>query len=73
MIFTYPNGDVVHGVGLAFECRLVGGTLKADKQEVSEVHFMPIEQLLAQPAPGMGAMAQAWQDIQHPEEWPFIR
>jgi len=73
MLYTYPNGDQVHGVGLAFECRQVGGILHADRTEVSDVHFMPLQELLTQPPPGMGAMAQVWQDIQHPEAWPYIR
>lgn len=73
MRYTYPNGDTVHGVGLAFECRLLSGTLEADRREISEARFMPIQQLLDQPSPGMGAMAQVWKDIQHPEVWPFIR
>ena len=74
MRFVYPNGDVVHGVGIAFDCRIVGGTLKADQDEISEVRFIPLAQLQEQPAaPGMAGMAQLWQDIAHPEEWPVIR
>jgi ADP-ribose pyrophosphatase YjhB (NUDIX family) len=74
MCFTYPNGDVVHGVGIAFDCRVVGGALKADQDEISEARFMPLAQLWEQPAaPGMAGMARLWKDIAHPEDWPIIR
>ena len=70
---TYPNGDAVHGVGIAFECRVTGGALKADQNEISEVAFVPVARFLAQPAPGMTGMVQVWHDIEHPVEWPYIR
>ncbi|MBI5960891.1 MAG: NUDIX domain-containing protein, partial [Chloroflexi bacterium] len=73
MMYTYPNGDTVHGIGLTFECRVVGGTLHADHQEISELKFLPLAQLVTQPAPGMRGMTQVWQDVQHPNDWPFIR
>jgi 8-oxo-dGTP diphosphatase len=74
MMFTYTNGDTVHGVGAAFECRVVGGTLQADHDEISEAAFVPLPELLAQPyPPGMAGMMQVWRDIEHPEEWPYLR
>jgi mutator protein MutT len=73
MLYTYPNQDTVHGIGLAFECRITGGTLRADQHEIGELRFMPITQLLDQPAPGMEGMVQVWQDLQRPHDWPFIR
>ncbi|MBN2303092.1 MAG: NUDIX domain-containing protein [Anaerolineae bacterium] len=74
MRYTYPNGDQVHGVGIAFECRITGGTIKADGDEITELRFMTVEELAAQPAPpGMRGMKQLWDDIQHPEAWPVIR
>lgn len=74
MLFTYPNGDQVHGVGIAFECRITGGTLRADHDEISDVRFAPASTLLAQPeTPGMSGMMQLWRDIQQPETWPVIR
>ncbi len=74
MLHTYPNGDAVHGVGIAFDCRITGGTLHADHHEIAEVKFMPIERLIAQPGtPGMAAMRQLWLDAQHPDQWPHLR
>ncbi|MBN1679154.1 MAG: NUDIX domain-containing protein [Anaerolineae bacterium] len=72
---SYPNGDQTHGVGAAFECRVVGGTLHADHDEISELRYMSLSELLAQDnvntrPPGM---IQLWRDIEHPDQWPFIR
>jgi 8-oxo-dGTP diphosphatase len=45
---TYPNGDRVHFVSATFECRVVGGELKADGDESLDVaYFSP--QALPQP------------------------
>lgn len=74
MLYTYPNGDPVHGVGIAFDCRVTGGTLHADHDEISETMFYPASRLAAQTAPpGMAGMMQLWQDLQHPDQWPFVR
>lgn len=74
MLFTYPNGDAVHGVGLAFECRVTGGTLRADLDEISEVRFVPVDDLLAQPmSPGMAGMKTLWADLARPDTWPLLR
>ncbi len=74
MLATYPNGDKVHGVGLAFDCRVTGGTLQADHDEISDVSFVPLADVLVQPVvPEMSGMMQLWHDIQHPETWPLIR
>ena len=74
MLVTYPNSDQVHGVGIAFECQITGGTLRADHDEIDEVLFLPVEQLIAQPStPGMGGMAGVWRDILRPEMWPVLR
>lgn len=74
MLYTYPNGDVVHGVGLALACRVSGGHLRADQTEISEVAFLTPGELLAQGAPpGMAGMQQLWQDLAHLERWPVLR
>jgi len=74
MTYTYPNGDTVHGVGICFECQVTGGALRADRDEISEVRFVPPAELLAQPmAPGMAGMMQVWVDMQHPDHWPVLR
>ena len=69
----YPNGDQIHGVGIAFECRITGGALHADHAEISEAAFRPVEALLEQTGPVLPGMAQLWRDIQRPADWPFIR
>jgi len=73
MTVHLPNQDVVQGIGITFECRVVGGTLHADGDEAQEVAFMPIDQLLAQPNIVMGGSLQMLQDYLQPQHWPFIR
>ncbi|NDJ77817.1 MAG: NUDIX domain-containing protein, partial [Chloroflexi bacterium] len=73
MVVSLPNGDVVQGIGIAFECRVVGGTLHADGTEASAVDFLPIDELLAQPLPATSDTRQLLHDLRHPEQWPFIR
>jgi len=73
MLVRYPNGDTVHGVGAAFECRITGGALRADHDEITEARFMPLAELLAQPSPSMAGMRQCWEDAAHPERWPVLR
>jgi 8-oxo-dGTP diphosphatase len=42
MRFAYPNGDQVQFVSATFECRVVGGSLRADGEESLEVaYFAP--------------------------------
>jgi len=45
---TYPNGDQVHFVSTTFECRVVGGALRADGDESLEVAYFAPDAL---PAP----------------------
>lgn len=41
---TYPNGDQIASVDTVFDCRVIGGALVADGEEVSELHyFTPAE------------------------------
>lgn len=41
---TYPNGDQIASVDAVFECRVVGGALAADGEEIQEVrYFAPTE------------------------------
>jgi 8-oxo-dGTP pyrophosphatase MutT (NUDIX family) len=42
---TYPNGDVVQYVAIAFACRVIGGTLKVADEESLDMRFFPIDQL----------------------------
>ncbi len=74
MLFTYLNGDTVHGVGVAFDCRITGGELRVDQNEISEAAFGPISRLLDQPyTPGMAGMRSLWRDLAHPDTWPVLR
>jgi len=42
MLITYPNGDRTHLVSTTFECRVVGGELRADGDESLDVaYFAP--------------------------------
>ncbi|MEP0764421.1 MAG: hypothetical protein HRF48_16935, partial [Chloroflexota bacterium] len=67
------NGDVVHNVGIAFECRVTGGTLHADGEEASAVAFKPVEELLAQPFAGLTDTPQILRDYLRRETWPVLR
>ena len=41
-LITYPNGDQIHYVGIAFLCRVVGGTLHvADDESLELRYFAP--------------------------------
>ncbi len=73
MIGHYPNGDVTHNVGIAFECRITGGTLHADGDEASAVAFKPVEELLAQPFHPYTDTPQLLRDYLHRETWPVLR
>ena len=37
--WTYPNGDQIASVDTVFECRVMGGALAADGEEIQEVRF----------------------------------
>jgi 8-oxo-dGTP pyrophosphatase MutT (NUDIX family) len=42
--YTYPNGDQVQGWGTFFECRVVGGSLRARDGEALDLAFVPPDQ-----------------------------
>ena len=73
MLSSYANGDLLHAVGIAYDCRITGGTPHADENEISEIGFRPIEDLLAQDGPISPGMRRLWDDIRHPERWPVLR
>lgn len=41
----YPNGDELKLASILFECRLIGGQLRADGTEVLEAAFFPVDSL----------------------------
>ena len=43
--YTYPNGDQVQGWGAFFECRVVGGSLRAQDGEALDLAFVPPDQI----------------------------
>jgi ADP-ribose pyrophosphatase YjhB (NUDIX family) len=43
--FIYPHGDQVKVVSMFFECRVVGGNLRADGVESVELRFFPTNAL----------------------------
>lgn len=45
MHVTFPNGDQAHLVSATFECRIVGGRLRADGEESLEVAYFPPDAL----------------------------
>jgi 8-oxo-dGTP pyrophosphatase MutT (NUDIX family) len=42
---TYPNGDLVQYVAIAFACRVIGGKLKVGDDESRDMRFFPTNQL----------------------------
>ena len=42
---TYPNGDQVNYVGIAFRCRVVGGHLHIADEESLDVRYFALDQL----------------------------
>ncbi len=45
-IFAYPNGDQVQPVIIFFECRVVGGELRPDMQEITGARYFGLEDKL---------------------------
>ncbi len=43
--YVYPNGDEVSNIDIVYICRSFSGELKADKHEVSELCFFPIDNI----------------------------
>ncbi len=69
----YPNGDRVRPIGALFECKIIGGTLRADGAEALAVDFVdPTGQ-------GKHVLDRSplhdvfWHDVNHPQAEPFIR
>lgn len=73
MTVRMDNGDVVQGVGIAFECEVVGGTLRADGDEASAVAFLPPDAITAQPLPPTSDTRAMLHDLARPATWPVIR
>lgn len=64
---TYPNGDQLASVDTVFECRITGGSLTADQEEVQELrYFAPAElRALALPAWVEIVLADLFSDPTH--------
>ncbi len=71
--YHYPNGDVVHGVGLTFACRPTGGALApaGNDAEGSAAAFLPIAHLLEGDTDGL--VSRILQDYLDRDAWPHIR
>lgn len=69
-LVTYPNGDRVHFVTATFECRAVGGALRADGDESLEVGYFPADAL---PEPLLPAHRIRVEDAQAGREAAFFR
>ena len=73
MTVEIANGDVVQGVGIAFEARVTGGELRADGDEALAVAFKSSDELLAQPL-RLGCDTEILlKDAQNPASWPVLR
>lgn len=45
LTYTYPNGDVVSIIDIAYRCRHYSGSLKMQESEVTELAFFDIDRL----------------------------
>ncbi|MBR3202791.1 MAG: NUDIX domain-containing protein [Solobacterium sp.] len=43
--YIYPNGDEVYNVEIVYLCRRYHGTLRPQEEELSELHFFPIDEI----------------------------
>lgn len=70
---TLPNGDIVHGVGPAYACRVVGGELVAEgaDDENSAVAFLTDDAI--NEAGCNAATRQILADYRNRNGWPFVR
>ena len=50
-VVRYPNGDEVQYAIMAFQCRIVGGEMRPDGEEVSSVQYWNAAQLATLPMP----------------------
>ncbi|MBN1563079.1 MAG: NUDIX domain-containing protein [Anaerolineae bacterium] len=73
MMACFANGDLVHNVGIAFECRITGGTLKADGTETAEVAFKSIDDMLAMDFLPIQDTPHVLRDFTRPDRWPVLR
>ena len=44
-VFRYPNGDQVQPLGIFFDCRVVGGEIELDQEEVLGARYFGLEEL----------------------------
>ncbi|HEY2384559.1 MAG TPA: NUDIX domain-containing protein [Terriglobia bacterium] len=49
LIIDYPNGDRASYVGIVFRGQIVGGTLKPDGDEITDVRYFTREELMRAP------------------------
>ena len=70
MHVTFPNGDQVHIVSATFECRIVGGSLRADGEESLEVAYFSPDSL---PDELLGSHASRIQDALSEREAAYVR
>ena len=43
--YIYPNGDEVYNVEIVYLCRHYHGTLRPQEEELSELHFFPVNEI----------------------------
>lgn len=43
--YIYPNGDEVYNVEIVYLCRRYHGTLHPQEEELSELHFFPVNEI----------------------------
>ncbi|WP_116245710.1 NUDIX domain-containing protein [Nocardiopsis sp. FIRDI 009] len=64
--YTYPNGDVVQMLDIAFRCRHVGGAPDASGDESMDVRWFPLDDLPEMPPRILDRIAWAREDRAEP-------
>ncbi len=70
----YPNGDQIHGVGIAFECRVTGGRCTPITPRSASLPS-GLSRRSSRRRAGPAGMRRLWRDIQHPRRGrhPLVR
>ena len=72
-VVRYPNGDEVRPIGALFECGVIGGALRAGRDEALDAAFIDPTDRGEHPIDDSPLHAVFWDDVRHPCPEPYIR
>ena len=74
MYGRYPNGDEIYGVGALLECRVDGGTLHPDGEEIAAAAFLSPDEIRRRNGDRMWVQTrQILDDVENLNNQPFTR